>query len=83
MLGTCSPANTILFVSFDTSAAVLLRKKLQTIVVDEDVGSTTLHFVGSNGGIDTADGGNNDSLKTFLVDWHLDGEVRKTTLAVP
>lgn len=30
-----------------------------------------------NGGLETVDGGDDDSFKAFLVDWHLDSDMRR------
>jgi len=82
MLGPSRPADTILFVRLHTSAAFIFGEELKTVVVDEDVGGSSLHFVGGDGSVDTADGGDNDGVKTFFVDWHLNGEVRQTADSV-
>ena len=82
MLRARSPADTVFFIDFHTSFTFLFWEELEAVVVDEDVGGSSLHFVGSDRSVDAADGGDDHSVQTFFVDGHLDGEVRETADAV-
>jgi hypothetical protein len=52
MLGSSSPANRMICIEFDTSATIFLIKELQTVVIDEHVGRSTLKLIGGDGLLD-------------------------------
>ena len=45
VLGTSYPADVVFIVEVPSGLGLLLRDKLQTVIVDKDVSSTALHFV--------------------------------------
>lgn len=49
---------------------------LKTIIVDENTGGSTIQFVVTDGFLQTVDGRHNDTCQRFLVDRHLNGNVR-------
>jgi hypothetical protein len=77
VLGTGSPTNAVVGVELNSGLTLLLIEKLKTIVVDEDVGGTTLKLVGGDSLLDRLDGRGNDGCETLLVDRALNGDVRK------
>lgn len=77
MLWSGDPSDVVGLVEVNTSLSLGFVNKLETIVVDEDVGGTTLHLIGGNTLLDGADGGKDDSLQAFLVDRALNGDVRQ------
>lgn len=79
VLRSGNPSNVVFIVEVLASTGIIFGDELHTVVIDEDVGGTTLHLVGGNGGLEGADGGLDDSNETLLVDWHLNSDVRKVS----
>jgi len=77
VLGTGSPTNAVVGVELDSGLTLLLVEKLKTVIVDEDVGGTTLELVGRDGLLDRLDSRSDNGCETLLVDRALDGDVRQ------
>lgn len=75
VLWTCDPANVVIGIEISPGLSLIFWKKLKTIVVDEDAGSSTVQFVMRNGSFKRGHSGNDDAVQTLLVDWHLDRDV--------
>ena len=91
---SCHPADVVLVVKFLPRSCHIRADELHTIIIDENVGCTTLHLVCRNGSLDRAYRWYYDGFEAFFVDfegsaddvslkfqahtWHLDGNVRKT-----
>ena len=75
VLRTRDPANVVILVELPPQSAVLLGNAgAKSVVVDEDVGGSSVGLVVGDGLLKTANGGNNDRVETLLVDRHLDGD---------
>lgn len=72
----------MLIVEVLASSGFLFGDQLHTVIVDENVGGTTLHFICGDSSLDGVNGRFNDTSKTFLVDRHLDRDVRECTVIV-
>ena len=77
MLGTGGPANAVIRIEVNASLALILVEKLETVIVDEDVGATALQLISSDGGFDRLDRRRDDRRETLLVHWALDRDVRQ------
>ena len=72
-----NPTDILLGIERNTCVTVGLVEQLKTIVVDEDIGSTTLSGVCMNGTFEIGNAGCDDMGKGFLVHGHLDSDVRE------
>ena len=52
MLWSGSPPNAVISIKFDSCATFLLIDNLETIIVDEHVGRSTLKFISGDGLLD-------------------------------
>lgn len=80
--GSRNPANIMVGIevySFFPQVFVLSFKKLQTIIIDEDVCGTSLELVCTDRLLDRLDRWYNNSLKALFIDGTLYGDVWKNT----
>jgi len=77
VLRTGGPANAVIRIEVDASLALILVEKLETVIVDENVGASALKFVSRDGGFDRLDRRRDDRRETLLVHWALDRDVRQ------
>lgn len=82
MFWSCDPANIVLLIEVQSCLSKFRSDELETVVVDENVGGTTLHLVCADSRLDTADGRHDDTFETFLVHRHLNSDVWKVIAAV-
>ncbi len=78
MLWPGSPSNAVVSIELDSSTSLLLVDDLETIIVDEHVGGSSLEFVGGDGLFDGLDGWRNDGAQTLLIHRALDRDVRQS-----
>ena len=76
-----NPADVVISVELNTLVAVLFTDQLDTIIIHEHVGGSTLKLVGGDGLFDGFDRGGNDRVQTFLVDRALDSDMRKDSIS--
>ena len=77
---TGNPANTVVCVIRDTGATLGGGEGLKTVIVDEYGGGPALASVSLHGLLDRLDGRCQDGFQTFLVNGHLDGNVRESAV---
>lgn len=70
------PSDPVLFVVLSSRLRICFRKQLHTVVVDEDVGGTALHLVGSNRRFERLHRRVDDGVEALLVNRTLNGHVR-------
>ena len=75
MLGTGSPADAVVLVELDTCLTLLLVKNLKAIIVDENVGRSTLKLIGSHRSLERLHCWRNDGCETLFVYRALNGDV--------
>jgi hypothetical protein len=76
VLGSRNPADVVFFVVIAARSCFVFRDELHAIVVDEDIGSAALHFVGGDGVANRDHRRVDDGFKAFLVYWALNRDVR-------
>lgn len=69
-------------IEVETRLGLVFADELHAVIIDEDVCGASLHLVCGDGGLDRFDGGFNDSCQTFLVNRHLDRDVRERGVKV-
>ncbi|KAI6755717.1 hypothetical protein HG531_004823 [Fusarium graminearum] len=79
---TSGVTDTVFAVISLASLSEIVLDDLHAIVVDENRGSTALLLVILNGSHNTDHRGNDDTLETFLVHRHLDGDVGQLIVAM-
>lgn len=71
------PSERIIGVKINSGFPLLVVEQLESVVVDENVGTSALHLIRRNCSFDTSDGGYDDRIETFLVDGTLNCHVWK------
>lgn len=77
MFGSRCPSERIIGVKVNSGFPLLVVEQLESVVVDENVGTSALHLIRRNCSFDTSDGGYDDRIETFLVDGTLNCHVWK------
>ena len=75
MFGSRGPAQRIVSIEVNPGFSFSLVQYLQSIVVDQNVCASALHFICRDRCLDTSDRGHDDGFETFFVDRTLDRDV--------
>lgn len=75
-----NPGDVVGRIVVDPRSGVLRREKTETIIIDEDGRGATLTGVCLHRLLDRFEGWPEDVLKGFLVDGHLDGDMREGSI---
>ena len=78
MFGSRGPAQRIVSIEVNPGFSFSLVQYLQSIVVDQNVCASALHFICRDRSLDTSDRGHDDGFETFFVDRTLDRDVWKS-----
>lgn len=79
---TRNPANVIFGIVVPSKLRIVLRDELHPIIVDEDVGTATLHLVHRYRSLERFDRRHDNGTKTLLEDRALNGDMRKSLRAL-